>query len=339
MKQLWKLLLFPLALQAQVPLDSIVEDTSNMGDTHEATFTYQGQPYSGAATRYHANGQLHILRNFKEGKAVGEWKVLDPEGNTIDTGDDTHKYFTPFFATNIAPEGFEETSPSLTADGKTMVFARHTDWVHKVPFIAHLREGQWHKTQLQFVDTIYNLAISPQGHRIVYSTFEEQGDKEIRKAFFVDKVKDLWSTPREITSLANISAGYFQIMASGRLYFFARQPKIGIYFADPIGDKGYGTPVWLSDAVGLPNSDSFDAFLNPEENKLVVSQAYSQKKFPDRGEIGMYYYEKVGEQWKRIKRLPLGYGWGALITPDRKFVFVRNEDIQYIPLDALNIPW
>ena len=227
----------------------------------------------------------------------------------------------------------------LTSDGKTIVFARHKDWIHKVPYIAHLKEGKWKKERLHFIDTLYNLAISPDGNRIVFGTFDEVGDKEIRNAFFVDRKGEKWGEPKEISSLAGISAGYFQIRKDGSLLFFARVPKNGIYQVFPKGKIDYGEPLWFSDEVGLPNSDSFDAFLNDEGNKLIVTQAYSSKKYPKRGEIGMYLYIKEGAKWKRKNRIPLGYGWGAQITSDHKFVFVRNEDIQYVPLKELNISW
>ncbi|RZV63216.1 MAG: hypothetical protein EX254_06695 [Flavobacteriaceae bacterium] len=301
--------------------------------------TYEKDIEHGVIVRWHDNGHLKQIRHFNEGKTYGGWTTFDTEGNVLDEGDELHQYYRPFFGENVAPQGFEETSPSLTSDGKTIVFARYSDWVKKVPYIAYLKNGKWEKEQLSIVDTIYNLAISPNGKRIVFATYDEVENEEIRKAYYADKQGQGWNEPIEIKNLTNINAGYFQIMEDGSIYFFARIPKNGIYYVEPKGKKGYSDPKWLSDAVGLPNSDSFDAFLNPQKNKLIVSQAYSEKKFPERGEIGLYYYEKVNGNWIRKKRLSLGYAWGVDITSDKKMLFVRNGNIQSINLENMGISW
>jgi len=301
--------------------------------------TYEKDIEHGAIIRWHDNGHLKQIRYFNDGKAFGGWTTFDTEGNVLDEGDNKHLYYRSFFGENVAPNGFEETSPSMTSDGNTMVFARYSDWVKKVPYIAYLKNEKWEKKQLPIADTIYNLAISPNGKRIVFATYHEVDNKEIHKAYFVNKQGEGWSKSIEIKNLANINAGYFQIMEDGSVYFFARKPKNGIYYLEPRGNDGYSNPKWLSDAVGLPNSDSFDAFLNPQKNKLIVSQAYSEKKFPERGEIGLYYYEKVNGTWIRQKRLPLGYAWGVDITPDKRMLFVRNGNIQSINLEHIGISW
>ncbi|MEM9723068.1 MAG: hypothetical protein AAGA10_27620 [Bacteroidota bacterium] len=260
-------------------------------------------------------------------------------GEIPEEGNNERLSYRPFFPHKTLPEGVEETSPSFTGDGQTIVFARYEDWAKKVPFIAYFVDGRWKEERLSFVDTLYNLAISPNGSRIIYKTVEEKDGKEISHCFVVDKLPGAWSTPLEIKSLYNIHAGYFHLMKDGTLYFFARSPKSGIYYSGPDETLTFGSPQWLSDAVSLENSDSFDICMHPDSNKLIVTQYYSEKKFPERGEIGMYYYEKIGDDWKRIKRLPLDYAWGASVTPDNKFVFVRKGTIQYVLIENLGIRW
>ena len=300
--------------------------------------TYFQDLEDGVIVNWHENGVLKQIRYFDKGSAFGGWSTFDEEGNILDEGNDDNKYYRSFFGKDIAPEGFEETSPSFTKDGSTMVFARYADWVKKVPYIAKKVNNKWVKEKLTFVDTLYNFAISPDGSRIIYSTFEEKNGQEIRKTFVTDKKNDNWSSPVEIKNLSAISAGYFQIMENGRLYFFARQPKNGIYYSKLNKKGNYDDPVWVSDELSLPNSDSFDAFINPNETKLIITQAYSQKKYPERGKIGMYYYTKVNGNWLRQKRIPLAYAWGAQVISD-KLIFVRNGNIQYVKLKDLDIKW
>ena len=301
--------------------------------------TYDMDKQQGIVLRWHPNGALKQIRHYEQDKPTGPWSMFDKQGDILDEGDDDHIFFRPYFGEQVAPDGFEETSPSFTADGKTMVFARYQDWVKKVPYMAEYQQGKWVKERLNFVDTLYNLAISPDGKRIVYKTFEFLPEEEITHTFIVDKKGSSWGKPREVKNLYNLNAGYFQIGDDGTLFMFAREPRRGIFYSKPHPTDHYTRPVWLSDDVGLEGSDSFDVLMHPEGDRLIVTQAYSTKKWPERGPIGLYYYEKRNGDWERIKRLPLAYAWGASITPDGKFVFVRNGNIQYVKINDLDIPW
>ena len=82
--------------------------------------------------------------------------------------------------------------------------------------------------------------------------------------------------------------------------------------------------------------------MHPNKDKLIITQDTFPKEIQEKEGFegnGFYFFVKEGESWKRIKRLPLAYGWGASITPDKKFVYVRNSDIYYVPLSQLGIDW
>lgn len=302
--------------------------------------TYDMDKQQGVVLRWYANGNLKQIRHYNQDVAVGNWTTFNENGEIADEGDEKYLFYRTFFnESNQAPKGYEDASPSFTSDGKTLVFSRYSDWMKKVPHIAHFENNQWVIKRLNFVNDLYNLSISPNGQRIVYKTFEIKGEEEITRVFVVDHKDGSWGTPMEVTNLFNMHAGYFQILKDGTLLMFGRKPKNGIYVSKPIKKGHYSKPQWLSDAVGMDKSDSFDVFMNEDKNRLIVSQTYSQKKYPKRGEIGLYYYKKEGSDWKRISRIPLGYAWGQGITPDNQFVFIRNGQIQKIPLKQLNIDW
>lgn len=244
-----------------------------------------------------------------------------------------------FFGEDRALADYEESSPSFTADGKTMVFARYQDWGKKVPYIAHFRNGSWINEKLSFVDTLYNLAIAPDGNRIIYKTRETSSTGEVSRTFIVDKDGGEWKKSKEVANLFNINAGYFHLMEDGTLYLFARKPKTGIYFCKPDAMNIYSKPIWLSDNIGMEDSDSFDVLVHPNGRKLILTQWYSTKKYPERGETGMYYYEKRNGEWQRIKRLPIAYAWGASIAADGRFVFVCDGQLQFVNIKDLNIKW
>jgi hypothetical protein len=327
------------------------------------TLTFEGEPYTGNAIAYYDNGIMKTLREFMDGKYHGIWKewynngelkhirnyrqdepsgpwtTYTQTGAIFDEGDDDHLFYSPFFGDDSPADGFEETSPSFTSDGNTMVLARYKEWERKVPYIAYREDRFWRKERLSFVDTLYNLAISPSGERIVYKVFDKVAGEKVSRVFLVDKKGHQWGEPKEVRKLFNLNAGYFHISPDNTLFFFARSPKTGIYMSRPKGKNLYSKPRWLGEALSLPDSDSFDVFVHPQKHKLIVSQYYDEEKYPELGEVGLYFYEKTGKTWIRKNRLPLSYGWGPCITPDRKFVFVRKGGIQYISLDDLGISW
>ncbi len=262
-----------------------------------------------------------------------------PGSASLDSGNNSLLQYNLFFGEDAGPADYEESSPSFTTDGKTMVFARYQDWVRKAPYIAHFRDGSWIKEKLTFVDTLYNLAIAPDGKRIIYKTREASSSGEISRTYVVDQVAGEWNKPKEVSELYNIDAGYFQLMEDGTLYLFARKPKIGIYICKPDETRIFSEPIWLSDNIGLEGSDSFDVLVHPNGKKLILTQWYSTQKYPERGEPGMFYYEKKKGQWQRIKRLPLAYGWGASVTTDGKVVFVCEGQLQFVNIKDFKIKW
>ncbi|GGD40153.1 toxin-antitoxin system YwqK family antitoxin [Muriicola marianensis] len=326
-------------------------------------YTYEGEPFSGKAIAYYENGQQRTLREFRDGmnhgawkewypngklkqvrnfeqnEALGNWIKYSQDGSVYDTGDDDHLFYTTFFAQDVVPEGYESTSPSFTASGDTLVLALYREWEQKSPYIAYRKEDTWELQRLSFTDTLYNLAINPEGNRIVYKQYDEVDGEKVSRVFVVDKKEYGWEDPVEVKTLFNLNAGYFHFTPDNTLYFFARSPRTGIYYSQPGKARIYKKPRWLSDQVGLADSDSFDVFMHPGKKKLIISQYYNQDTYPDRGEVGLYYYEKKGRSWERVKRLPLSYGWGPTILSGRRFVFVRKGGIQTIDLKELGINW
>lgn len=276
---------------------------------------------------------------YKYNNGTIEWYEIGDDKKIVDQGNNLNILYHPYFGENKSPIGFEESSPSITKDGKTIIFARYKDWDKKVPYVGKLINGNWRKEKLDFIDTLYNLTISPDGNQIVYSKEEKIDTLMERKTFYVKKERGNWGTPKEIRQLSGISAGYFQVTENGKMYFFARKPKEGIYYVE-LNEKGECTnPKWLSDNVSLEESSSFDILMHPNEDKLIITQYYGEEKFKERGQPGIYYYEKKGEVWNRIKRLPINYGWGGEITKNRELIFVRNGNLQFVNLNQLGISW
>lgn len=248
----------------------------------------------------------------------------------------------PFEAGVISLPDIRETSPSFTTDGKTMVFARTKNWKDKNPFIAHKKENRWQVQQVSFVDTVYNIAIDPEGNTIFYKAYKIQDTTEVSKVYKVEKDDGVWGEPVEQTKLFNINAGYFCPVADGTLYLFARGPeKPGIYRSEKQSDGSYGSPIWLSDSVSLPNTTTFDLFMNSSEDKLIVTRAGLDESQSEKiGPRGFFFYEKKNSEWIEITRIDkLPYGWGATVLPDDRFLFVNEGDLQFVEMSELGIDW
>ncbi|NNE30377.1 MAG: hypothetical protein HKN16_12120 [Saprospiraceae bacterium] len=301
--------------------------------------TYVKDIQDGVVLRWHDNGQISLVRYFDNGNPTGGWTTFDNAGDVIDEGNSENLFYKAFLGPN--EPGWERASPSFTADGKTMAFVQYNDWMKKVPHLATLSKGEWNVERLEFTDYVYNMAISPNGDRIIYKVYEEiQDDKDLTRTFLVQREAKGWSAPMEITNLFDLNAGYYQIATDGSLYMFARTPRKGTFVSFPQEEGFFSKPEWISDNLSPYDITSFDAIVNDAGDKLIVTQADFPKEHREElGENGFYYYEKRNGDWTRIKRLPLAYGWGANVTPDGKFVYVRNDNIVFVALEDLNIEW
>ncbi len=242
----------------------------------------------------------------------------------------------------ISRPDIRETSPSVTRSGDTLVFARTERWAKKVPYIA-ARSGpgaEWQVEKLPLADTLYNLAISPDGQAIFMKQYDDPNLRETSRVFRVDRAGDGWAEPVELDSLFDLNAGYFCPMGSGRLYFYGREPQPGIYYSDPRPDGNYGAPVWLSDGVGEAARTSFDVFMHPNEDRLFITLFFSkEEEAAGQGPAGLYYLQKEGAAWAAPRRLKLPYGWGATVTPGGQFIFVDAGDLQVMELADLEVDW
>ncbi|MCS3860211.1 hypothetical protein [Salinibacter ruber] len=234
-----------------------------------------------------------------------------------------------------------ETSPSITADGQTMMFARTDNWTDKVPHIATRRGDGWNVRKAPFADTLYNLAVAPDGQSVFYKKDEMEDGEEVSRAYRVQRTNDGWDAPQPLPTLFNTDAGYFCPMADGTLYFFGRiGEKKGIYRTEPDGSGGYGPPQWVSDAVSPEGTTSFDVLVHPDEDRLIITRAgLSDEEASALGPRGFFYYERTDEGWREGKRLDLPYGWGATVLPDGHLLFVDAGDLQTVPLSVLGIDW
>jgi len=247
----------------------------------------------------------------------------------------------------ISMDGISEGSPDITADGNTLVFTRYESYGDQVPYIAERSASGsgWEVRQLTFTDTLYNLAISPDGQRIVYKTRNRPspGADRVNNAFRVDRNPDgSWGEPVEMQPDLK-DAGYFRIANDGTLYLFINASEgtpRGIFTSELNSDGSYSDPVWLSDAVSPYPSVTYSPIINDDETKIIVNRAgLSEEEEQKLGERGLYIHQKYGFQWDTGRRLNLPYSWYAEVLPDGRLIFVENGDLYEASLEELGINW
>jgi hypothetical protein len=245
----------------------------------------------------------------------------------------------------ISQEGISEGSPDVTADGNTLVFTRYQSYGDQVPYIAERTESGWDVRQLTFTDTLYNLAISPDGQRIVYKTRNRPspGADRVNNAFRVDRKPDgSWGEPVEMQRELK-DAGYFRIAKDGTLYLFINASEgtpRGIFTSELNDDGSYSDPKWLSDAVSPFPSVTYSPVVNSDETKIIVNRAgLSEDEEEKLGKRGLYIHQRYDFQWDTGRRLQLPYSWYSEIMPGGNIIFVYEGDLYEADIDDLKIRW
>ncbi|MEL6615701.1 MAG: nuclear transport factor 2 family protein, partial [Bacteroidota bacterium] len=288
--------------------------------------------WHGRSEGWHANGQRAFSGRYEWGAKAPGWQRWDEDGRPVveqerptpeASGEAAEPAWRPFAPGIVSLPGIGETSPTVTADGRTLLFARTTGWERKVPHLAAWDGERWQVERATFADTLYNAAISPDGGTVLFQTHEASGDSLVSRVYRSVRDGAGWSVPEALPTLSGLDAGYVCILPDGTLYVFAWQPRGGIYRVAPDG-TGYGAPVWIGDAVSPEGTTSFDALVHPGEDRLILSRFVPDDLREAHGESGFYLYRRMDGVWTEDRRLDLPSGWGATVLPDGRFLFVHE---------------
>lgn len=209
-----------------------------------------------------------------------------------------------------------------------MVFARYgEDWTRKDPFIAHLDEDGWRVEPLDAAGSVYNLAISPDGGTVLYSTRTD----DVRTLFRIRRVEGGWSDPENLSEEYGITGTYPCLTDDGDLVFFDAEGAsgAGIYLA-PRNGGGFGpaAPIYVPN-TGAP----FDGYTTALPGTLLVSRCFDDVCLsgPENGIWEVQLDESGVREARRLPTLP--YAWGAQpVESLGLLVFTDGDDILAIPL-------
>lgn len=249
----------------------------------------------------------------------------------------------------ISSPDSSESSPTLTADGRTLVFTRYTSYGQQVPYIA-TRTGDtwtadaWTVERAPFAEFVYNLAISPDGSTLLFRTPRTgNSDTEpVSRVFRVNRSNDgTWGDVEEVEELRDTRAGYFDIQSDGSLYLYARpgepgdDPDLprGVYRSVLQEDGSYGPMDFLGHAVSPAGSTTFSPEVFDDGKQMIVTRAgISAEEEAELGEKGFYLHRQTDGGWDDGRRLPLPYGWDATLLPGNRLLFVDRGELIVLSL-------
>lgn len=238
----------------------------------------------------------------------------------------------PFLPGIVSTEA-SETSPSFSADGKRLVFARYgDDWSQKDPYFGLLTEEGWTVEPLPGIGPVYNLAISPDGETLIISTKSEEGSREL---FGTRRSGEGWSPRENLTAEYGIVGTYPALTTSGDLLVYDAEGTEGpgVYVARK-QDSGFGPAEPLYVPAG---GTTFDAFLDESSGTLLVSRCLDDTCASE-GPNGIWEVRvKKGVAGRAGKIQGLPYAWGVQpVESLGLLVFTDGEDILSAPLSEAN---
>ncbi|MEM1379958.1 MAG: hypothetical protein AAGH41_04950 [Pseudomonadota bacterium] len=231
------------------------------------------------------------------------------------------------FARGIVSTDTSETSVSATSDGKTLVFARYSDWGTKSAFLASWTDNQWAVESLTALGAIYNLAIAPDGRSIITAS---ENDGALKRYTFNGAT---WVYTDNISEEIGATGSYPQITSVGDLIFYDPTGKDGggLYRAKQT-TRGFLKPEPLFiPSVGV----AFDGFLD-EQGVLFFTWCKTDSCARKEGN-GVYRLDPGAT--KPVLLPAIDYVWGIQPLEALGLVLMTDgDDILATPLDTLSPP-
>lgn len=268
---------------------------------------------------------LGLSENWKRRLRLRDGKPERQEARRQATTETPRPMIVPgVLAPGAISTGGNETSPSFTADGKTMVFARYTtDWTKKTAHMATLDDTGWTVTALAELGTVYNLTISGDGRFIVFA--RRDGDRET--LFRVERRGDGWSEPLDLSQAFGLNGSYAHITAAGDLVVYDADGDSGDgLYASGLFAAGYAQP---KPRYVPGEGHNFDGWFSDDGKTLLVTRCLDST-CESNGRNGIWRVR--GDDARPLDaRLP--YAWGAQPVPALGIlVMTDGDDILTVPL-------
>ncbi|OEK02052.1 hypothetical protein BFP97_11200 [Roseivirga sp. 4D4] len=238
--------------------------------------------------------------------------------------------------------GFAEDSPSISNDGKALIFLRSKsdDWpssIYKHAYWASLETNEVQKLT-SFGDSLYTISFGKDDRTILFSKriVHQDGDQIVLYRAELDS--GIWKTIN-LTERYGLKGSYAHEVADGSLYFydFEGEKGSGIYRAQFL-NPGFNEPQWQGDNISTKGTTAFDAWVAKHESWMIYSKYFEDTT--EEMKSGFYHARKNDNGWQSARIDILPYGWGASLSmKSGYFYFTDGDDILQCPISSLNLPF
>lgn len=268
---------------------------------------------------------------------------------------DALKHPVPFAPENLGDginSEYDEYFPSITVDSKQMLFTRKIksdrfEWQEDF-YISNSENGKWQKAKNvgSPVNTELNEgapSFSADGQLIFFTACDRPEGKGSCDIYYARKFGNTWGRPINLGSPVNTGAWESQpsFSSDGKTLYFVRgsgmrDEKDQDIYMSQVGEKGWSTPVKLSDNINTTGKEEA-VFIHPDNQTLY----FVSDGWPGMGGTDIYMSRKQADgSWG--KAVNLGYPintfaneTGLIVSPDgNKAYFSSNREGGYGGLDV-----
>lgn len=237
----------------------------------------------------------------------------------------------PFAAGVISTEEGENML-TFGPDGREALFTRYgDDWRKQRGLLARWTDGAWREPEpLPFAGEMYNAALSADGQRVIHC--QRDDSMAGARVFLTERTQSGWGTPTDLTARDGLMGSYFCLLANGTLYFHLE----GDLHRCSIGADATTTPSSLGAPVNTTEGTEFGAWVDADEELLLFTRSVENEAEAS----GVFVSRRASrtEPWGPPRRLPIPYGWGAVLTPDGEdLVYVVDDDVVRVPVSLLDL--
>jgi Tol biopolymer transport system component len=229
-----------------------------------------------------------------------------------------------------------EYNPSLSPDGRTLVFARsEPEFRNARILVSQLRDGRWSPAQpIAFTDARYSdtdPTFSPDGRTLYFISDRPARDRDSARAdldiWRVRRVQGEWGTPEHLGAAVNSRAQELgPTWHDGSLYFASsrggRARMLDIYRSRE-GTAGFG-PAEALEQVNTGASDS-----DPEFSRDGRTLLFWSDRAGGRGQADVYASSRTAEGWSPARLLEgeinsSGFDFTPSFSPDGRWIYFAS---------------
>ena len=251
-------------------------------------------------------------------------------GNNCLNAQADYKESIPIKIENVSEDDLEEFSPTISADGKTLIFQRgHDDDKWELFQSSRNPDGTWDKPKPisvinDYCDFIAGPNLSYDGNTLYYTAFID-GESQTEDIYYSNRQGNRWSRPIRMGRPINTDEGYEgfpSISSDGRqLYFISINPD---YEYDKKNKENCFTIFVSNKTIGgrWSEPEPLPALINTgcvRDPKIMADNRtllYSKINIGEKGKFSLYQ-----------SQLQLDKSWGAPVSLD----FVNDEQNNLSP--------